>query len=164
MHIRPLLPHEASVFREVRLRALAESPDAFGETLQQAQAQPDSYWETLTDSVTRPDGHVMVLAEQAEQIMGFVCGLLDRYDEHIGHLGGMWVDPAFRSSGVGHLLVASILEWAHQRNHRKLQLWVTEGNLKAIRLYEKMGFVDTGKRDELPSDRSLQIVQMALEL
>ena len=55
MYIRTLQPNEATLLREIRLRALAESPNAFGETLQQAQAQPKTYWEELTNSVTQPN-------------------------------------------------------------------------------------------------------------
>jgi hypothetical protein len=84
MHIRALQPHEAALVREVRLRALAESPNAFGETLQQAQVQPNSYWEELTHSVTQPNSHVMFLAEQAEQVVGFAFGLVDRKDARAG--------------------------------------------------------------------------------
>ncbi|NER79903.1 MAG: GNAT family N-acetyltransferase, partial [Leptolyngbya sp. SIO1D8] len=43
----------------------------------------------------------MFLAEQTEQVMGFAFGLLDRQDAQVGHIGGMWVDPTVRASGVG---------------------------------------------------------------
>ena len=164
MHIRSLRPNETALFRQLRLQALAESPNAFGETLQQAQIQPDAYWEKLTASVTQPDRHVMFLAEQAEQILGFAFGLLDRQDATIGHIGGMWVNPAFRSSGVGSTLLAKLLDWAHQREFRALELWVTEGNEKAVDFYQRSGFVYTGKRDLLPSNPSLQIIQMSLKI
>ena len=164
MHIRTLQPNEAELFREIRLCALAESPDAFGETFQQAQAQPNSYWQNLTDSVTQPDSHVMFLAEQTKQVVGSAFGLVDREDAKIGHIGGMWVDPAFRANGIGAALVAEILTWAHQQKQSKLELWITQGNQKAIGLYERVGFVDTGKRNQLPSNPSLQIIHMSLKL
>jgi ribosomal protein S18 acetylase RimI-like enzyme len=76
----------------------------------------------------------------------------------------MWVDPAFRANGIGRMLVAEILTWAHQYEQNRLELWVTQGNVQAIGLYERVGFIETGKRDVLPSNPALQIVQMALEL
>lgn len=162
MTIRTLQPDEAELFRELRLRALTESPNAFGETLQQAKAQPESYWQKLTESVTQPGGQVMVLVEHAEHIAGFAFGLFDRQDSHVGHLGGMWVDPAFRSNGIGYRLVDAIVAWAGQRHKHRLELWVTEGNHAAIRLYERCGFVETGRRDLLPSRPGLQVIQMAI--
>lgn len=103
-------------------------------------------------------------AEQAEQVVGCAFGLVDREDAKVGHIGGMWVDPTFRASGVGYALVAKILTWADQKRQNKLELWVTEGNVKAINLYERVGFVDTGKRSVLLSNSSLQIIQMSLKL
>ncbi|HEY9629515.1 MAG TPA: GNAT family N-acetyltransferase [Coleofasciculaceae cyanobacterium] len=164
MHIRTLQPHEASLFREVRLRALADSPNAFAETLQQAQTQPQTYWEMLTHSLSQPNSHVMFLAEQAGLVVGFTFGLVDRQDSKTGHLGGMWVDPTCRAQGIGSALIAEVLTWAQQRSQTKLELWVTEGNVKAMGLYKKVGFVDTGKRDVLPSNPALQIIQMSLRI
>jgi hypothetical protein len=40
MHIRPLKPEEASLHREIRLRALQDSPNLFGETYAVAAAKP----------------------------------------------------------------------------------------------------------------------------
>ncbi|MBI4783900.1 MAG: GNAT family N-acetyltransferase [Oscillatoriophycideae cyanobacterium NC_groundwater_1537_Pr4_S-0.65um_50_18] len=164
MQIRTLQPHEAPLFREIRLHALADSPNAFAETLQQAQTQPQVYWERLTHSLSQPNSHVMFLAEQAGRVVGFAFGLVDRQDSKIGHLGGMWVDPTCRGHGVGSALIAEILTWAQQRNQTQLELWVTEGNVKAMGLYRKVGFVDTGKRDVLPSNPSLPTIQMSLRI
>lgn len=164
MYIRKLKSSEAALFRDLRLQALANAPNSFGETLEQAEAQPNSYWQKLTESVTKPDGHIMFLAEQLEQVVGFAFGLRDRQDSKVGHLGGMWVNPNFRSQGVGYGLVEAIIAWGHQLKQERLELWVTEGNRDAIRLYERVGFIDTSKRDILPSNPSLQIIQMALQL
>ena len=162
LNIRLLKPDEVEVFREVRLRALAESPDAFGETWHQAQAQPDTYWERLTESVTQPQGQVMVLAEHADRVIGSAFGLRDRHAPDIGHVGGMWVEPAFRASGVGTALMTRLLTWAEQQEYEILELWVTEGNEGAIAFYRKFGFVETGKRDILPSNPTLNVIQMSL--
>jgi hypothetical protein len=74
MLIRPLKPNEASMFRAVHPRTLADAPHAFGETLQQARSQPGAYWQNLTESVTQPSGQVMILAEDNHQVMGFALG------------------------------------------------------------------------------------------
>ena len=42
--IRCLRPDEWRVWKDLRLHALADSPDAFGETLSSASQRPDSYW------------------------------------------------------------------------------------------------------------------------
>ena len=90
--------------RELRLRALGDAPESFGETAAEAEARPTSYWEDLTRSVTEPGCHVMFLADEGRDPVGSAYGLLDRDRVQAGRVGGMWVDPAWRRRGVGRLL------------------------------------------------------------
>ncbi len=164
MQVRELRRHEWALFRSLRLRALAESPDAFAQTLADAQSRPDSYWIRLAESVTGPSGQIMLIAEEADRPAGLVFGLLDPTQPATGRVGGMWVDPEARGRGVGAALLDAVVAWARARGLQRLELWVTEGNSAAARLYRGAGFGDTGRRDRLPSNPELHIVQMALTL
>ena len=164
MRIRELERHEWALFRELRLRALAESPDAFARTLADARAESDAYWVRLTESVTTPGGQVMLVAEAEGRPVGLTFGLFDKERAKTGHVGGMWVDPAARGRGAGQTLLDSAIAWARARELDRLELWVTEGNGAAVRLCERAGFADTGRRDTLPSNLALQTIQMALNL
>ena len=164
MRIRELQRHEWALFRELRLRALAESPDSFARRFADEQAQPDAHWMRLTESVTIPGGQVMLVAEEDGRPLGLAFGLFDKERPKIGHVGGMWVDPAARGLGAGQALLDAAIAWARGRELESLELWVTEGNGAALRLYERLGFADTGRRDVLPSNPVLQTIQMALNL
>ena len=60
---------------------------------------------------------------------------------HIGILGGMYVDPAYRNLGIGRKLVKIMLRHLKRLEHlRALQLKVVTTNLPAIHLYESFGF------------------------
>ena len=48
--VRPFLAVEWEIYRELRLRALEDSPDAFGATLADAQARPQSFWSERVQS------------------------------------------------------------------------------------------------------------------
>jgi hypothetical protein len=78
MHLRRLEPHEASLHRDLRLRALYEAPDSFGEMFADVPARPSSYWEDLTRSVTESGRQVMFLAYEGNDVLGSAYGLLDR--------------------------------------------------------------------------------------
>ena len=164
MRVRELQRHEWALFRELRLRAFAESPDAFARTLADALAQDDAYWVRLTESVTAPEGQVMLVAEVEDRPAGIVFGLFDKERPKTGHVGGMWVDPAARGRGAGRALLDAAIAWARTRGLDRLELWVTEGNGSAARLYERAGFGVTGRRDVLASNPALQTIQMALTL
>jgi GNAT superfamily N-acetyltransferase len=104
------------------------------------------------------------VAEEEGQPVGLVFGLFDRDDAALGHLGGMWVEPAWRRRGVGRALVAAVIAWARERKLRAVELWVTEGNRGAIDLYAAHGFRATGEEDVLPSDPSFRVSRMMLVL
>jgi GNAT superfamily N-acetyltransferase len=164
MHLRRLASHEVDLHRDLRLRALRDAPDSFGETFAEAAAQPPSYWEDLTRSVTLPGRHVMFLACRGEDVLGSTYGLLDRERTDTGRVGGMWVDPAWRRRGVGRALLEAVFHWAREGGLKRLGLWAPAHNPAAMALYSRAGFQATGARRPLPSDPSLWIVEMEAEV
>lgn len=164
MRIRRLEANETALFKALRRRALADAPDAFGDTHADALARPDSYWEDLTRSVTDPGRHVMFVAESDSAPVGLAFGLRDAEKSDRGRLGGMWVTPEARAHGVGRALTAAVIEWAQSQRFTRLALWVTAINRPAITLYERAGFVATGQRDVLPSNPTLETLEMIREL
>ena len=160
MHLRRLEPHEVSLHRELRLRALQEAPDSFGETFADVAARPSSYWEDLTRSVTEPGRQVMFLAYEGEDVFGSTYGLRERDHSEVGRGGGMWVDPAWRRRGVGRALLQQVFSWAREHGLSRLRLWAPAHSPAARSLYGQAGFRETGERRALPINPILQIVEM----
>jgi GNAT superfamily N-acetyltransferase len=160
MHLRRLERHEVNLHRDLRLRALGEAPDSFGETFADIAARPPSYWEDLTRSVTEPGRHVMFLAYEGVDVLGSTYGLRERDRGEVGRVGGMWVDPAWRRHGVGRALLQQVFDWARQHGLSRLRLWAPAHSPAALSLYGQAGFRETGKRQPLPTDPTLQIVEM----
>jgi len=139
MHLRRLEPHEVSLHRELRLRALQEAPDSFGETFADVAARPLPYWENLTRSVTESGRHVMFLAYEGSDVVGSTYGLLDSENE-AGRVGGMWVEPAWRRRGVGRALLHEVFSGAREHKLRRLGLWAPAHSPTALALYSQAGF------------------------
>ena len=159
MRLRKLELSEVSLHRELRLRALQEAPDSFGETFADVAARPLSYWEDLTRSVTGSGRHVMFLADEGQDVVGSIYGLRDRENE-AGRVGGMWVEPAWRRRGVGRALLQEVFGWAREHKLSRLALWAPAHSPAALVLYGQEGFRETGKRRPLPTNPSLQIIEM----
>lgn len=160
MRLRRLAPDDWRAYREIRLRALATDPDAFGATLAAALARPEStWWERLAliDHVT------VVAQDDAGRPIGMATGgPADR--PGIAGLYGMWVEPAARGRGVGMALVEWVTAWASEAGYPAIGLGVTTTNEAAKRLYERAGFVATGERHPLRDDTDLEMELMVLRL
>ena len=162
MKIRKLEPHEISLHRDLRLCALRDSPYSFAETAADAEAKPYSYWEALTRSVTEPERHVMYLACDGEDIFGSTYGIRDSENNDMARVGGMWVAPLHRRNGIGRVLLESVLSWSREHGFRRLGLWAPSANAAALALYEHAGFRQTGRRRPLPTNATIETVELEL--
>jgi GNAT superfamily N-acetyltransferase len=162
--VRWLRADEAPLFKTLRLRALADAPDAFAHTYDEISAKPDTYWAEMTRSVTEPDRHAMFVAEAETATIGMSFGTIDRERSDRADLGGMWVDPRSRHFGVGRTLGEAVLAWARERGFADIVLWVTEGNAVAEALYERMRFTRTGRSDRRPSNARRAVYEMGRAL
>jgi GNAT superfamily N-acetyltransferase len=132
VELRRLASHEVDLHRDLRLRALGDAPDSFGETFTDAAVRPISYWEELTRAVTEPGRDVMFLACEGNDILDSAYGLLDRACSDAGRVGGMWVGRTWRRRGVGRALLQEVISWGRERRLRRLGLWAPSHNPAAI--------------------------------
>jgi GNAT superfamily N-acetyltransferase len=151
---------EASRFKDLRLAALADSPDAFWTTHAEALAYRDEEW---TDVVQRAqkDEQAIFVAIDDDRWVGMAGLFPDRNVPDALHLWGMWVDPTHRAQGVGAALLAAVLDTAAEVGAPSIYLEVVENNLGARRLYERTGFVPTGITGPI---RELTEIEMVMEL
>jgi GNAT superfamily N-acetyltransferase len=156
--VREVEIDEWELLRDVRLAALREAPYAFGSTYAREAPFTEEQWRGRLSSRS-----VTFFAEVPEGVEP--AGLAGVYEEDgMADLVSMWVRPSARGLGVGKALVTAAADWAKARDHDTLYLWVTETNPGAVRLYERCGFIPTGERQPLPSDKSLQEIRMRREL
>lgn len=164
VRVRALRPDEASLHRDVRLRALRQSPNSFGETYADIAGRSPSYWEDQTKAVTEPGRNVMFVACDDTRANGMVYGLLDRDRRDGGRVGGMWVDPSNRRRGIGREMLAAVIGWCGERELKRLGLWAPAGNPAAIAFYRDAGFRETDNRRRLREGHDLEIVEMTRAL
>jgi len=157
--IRRITPRDVEVFRQTRLRALADSPAAFGSTYAAEAAFPDETWVERVTIAAESSERAMFLAFDGKECIGLAGG----FDGELGvdrQLISMWVAPDHRGTGIASELVDAVLAWAADGGAKTVGLWVTRGNDRAQRLYERMGFAVTGDVQPLPSDPCKDEVRM----
>lgn len=57
-----------------------------------------------------------------------------------GEVAEVYVDPAFRSRGIGRLLLRRAVQLFRERNVTFAAVWTRENNPQALRIYEEAGF------------------------
>ncbi len=142
--VRIIVAADWQRYRDVRLRALKESPDAFGSTYEGSIMFTDEQWKDRLAQAT-PDLDLPMTALVDEQFVCLGWATIPREESHTVHFYQMWVDPEFRGRGLGHTLMETALSWARGRGARTMELEVTCGDRPARRLYERLGFRATGE-------------------
>lgn len=153
--VRLLGGDDWQVWREIRLRALRESPSAFASTYAGEVTQPEGFWR---DRLGNPDA-VSLLATEDGTPVGMGGGYPDR--PGLLHVVAMWVEPSSRGRGVGHALLRAIEGWADTRG-LALHLDVNVANAAARRAYERYGFVGTGETEPLREGSAERVERMLL--
>ena len=102
----------------------------------------------------------MFLACEGEAVYGSTYGLRDLQSSDAGRVGGTWVTPSHRRQGIGRDLLRAVGFWAKEQGFRRLRLWAPAASNAALSLYRQAGFSGTGYRRPLPTNASLEIVEL----
>jgi len=141
-------------WRDIRLRALQDAPNAFGSTHERELAFTESDFRKRLDG---PDPSVIAFV--AGEPVGMGAGFQDA--EGWLHVVAMWVDPRSRGHGVGGLVLNELVNWAGEHGLRA-HLDVASDNSAARRFYERHGFVATGETSPLRPGSNHTIERMDL--
>ena len=164
LEIRRFRPQEWRQYRDVRLRALQDAPNAFGSTFAIERDKPDDYWMARLESAAQSSEQLPLAAEQDGRLVGLVWGVVDPQNPEAIHVIQMWVDPGARGKGCGFKLLDAVIRWAKERKARSVHLRVTTGDTSATRLYLRAGFRSTGFLEPLRPDSSELTQPMTLSL
>src|SRR5215831_15853456 len=134
IQVRRFAPHEWRMYRELRLRALADSPDAFGSTYEREAARDDAAWEERLRDGATSDAQMPVVALSGETPVGLAWARRDGDDPTLAHLFQVWVSPTHRGRGVGRSLTNAVIAWAQGLGLQTLRLGVTPSHPAALRL------------------------------
>lgn len=163
VRVRELSKGEGLLWRDLRLEALAESPDAFAATYENDAYRPDSDWHEMIDATAADSCSTSLVAEVEAEPVGMAFCRMDR-GRGVGELFAMWVRPSARRCGAGRALLEYALGWMRSQGGTSAELTVTETNTAAVQLYVSSGFVDTGRRESLRRESALKVIAMQRDL
>jgi len=152
-------------FREVRLRSLLDSPQAFGSTYGEESSQTEHAWRDWAAGRWRGGAAVVFAGRRRDgTVVGTATGAEYDAERGVAHVYAMWVAPDARGGGVGRALLDAVIDWARDRGCDRLVLSVTETNVTARRFYEACGFVETGDREPLREGSGTEVLILSKRL
>ena len=144
LSIRRLLPDDAETYRALRLRGLQEHPDAFTSSYAEDSETPL----VTTQRRLAPESADWVFGAFVANELAAVAGLSREpraKNRHKAWVFGMYVAPEHGRRGIGRALLRRIVETARSLpGIEQLVLTVTDSNVAARALYEKVGFRSFG--------------------
>jgi GNAT superfamily N-acetyltransferase len=141
----------------VRLAALRDAPYAFGATWENEKHRTEEEWRTSVVARTR------FVAESDGQALG-MASVGEAGVSRAASVTSFWVHPSVRGKGVADSLLLGVIDWAKQKGDDQLVLWVTEGNTRAEKLYERYGFRRTGASQRIRAGEERLEFEMSVRL
>lgn len=160
VEIRRLSEPDWSLLRTVRLRALADAPEAFGSTHAEELRLSASDWRARLTS-----GAAQFLAVDGDEPVAIGVGLPGASadpDEWL--LVSMWVAGSHRGRRIAQQLIRAVVSAARSAGAARVRLAVVQGNDSALRAYLRDGFVLDGSPYPMDRDASVLEQDMILEL
>jgi GNAT superfamily N-acetyltransferase len=141
INVRALGEEDWQQFRDIRLMALRDSPEAFVATAAQEAQLKEKAWRDRMRRARR------LVADLNGTPVGVVSlGQGDPEHSCTGELFGLWVAPEGRGTGVAWKLVEAGAAQALADGHKNLGYWVGTNNGPAVAFASSFGFRPTGNR------------------
>ncbi len=141
LKITKLPPSRWKEYRDLRLEALRGDPTAFGSSFEDEVNLAEDEWRR------RIKNTLFAMSDDDAPIGMIVCLFNDRpKTRHIADIVGVYVSADHRGQGVGTRMLNHVLSLIRsEKRIVKVKLAVNPEQRAAVRLYEKAGFLVTGR-------------------
>lgn len=145
--IRRIRPGDGPRIRELRLEMLADTPIAYGESLQTASADPLERWLAQAERNAVGCEHATFVAEKDDRFVGTAGGLTDGERTFVV---SVYIAPDHRGQRILAGLIDAVAAWSLASGRSELVLEVAAENPRAIAAYDRLGFRLTGASQPHP--------------
>jgi GNAT superfamily N-acetyltransferase len=144
IEIRQSRQEDMAKFRQLRLKALHDHPEAFSADYQAHLEGGDAIWKRYLDI---DESARLYLAFHGSDLIGMTSVRLGGSPKirHNAEILGVYLLPEWRGLGIANALINACCNWARSSGAVVARLGVTAVDQPALRCYERCGFVITGR-------------------
>ncbi len=149
--IKPIPVERWKEYRELRLEALKDEPQAFSSSYSDAFNKDDEEWKRQLQNYLEEKESIMLFAEREGETVGMLGVFWEEREKtrHICNLFGFYVQKEYRNKGIGKSLIKEIIKKLRlKKQFEKVKLNVVSDNEGALVLYKKFGFEIVGKLEK----------------
>lgn len=162
--VRPIASNDWPAYREIRLNALKDSPQAFGGTWEQEALLPEEDWSARAIASELGQSGRGFFAINKDEVCGLVWCLISDSDPRVANIYALWTAVSVRGQGAGRALLEKCIAWANCKGVRHIRLSVTQDESPAMQLYKSQGFFPVGEPEFLRPGSDLRTQNMELRL
>lgn len=153
-------------YKELRLRALKNNPEAFGQPHEKALLRSDDEWKMLLEKSAYGQKRWLLFAKVSGELVGMVSGTSMKSVEGGVKIQEMYVDSKARGEGIATKLMQALsVELLKNTDRRILRLGVFDTQTVAVSLYKSLGFkVIEAKTEHFPGGYSHESLIMEKNL
>jgi ribosomal protein S18 acetylase RimI-like enzyme len=139
-------------YRDLRLRALKEEPQAYASTYRENADKPDSYWTERLDEASSGQTQWLVFAKQGDNLVGMVGAFMKDHTDIVDIIA-VYVAKEARGKGIAKKLMNAIMvKIKENKQVRKMRVGVNPEQVPALNLYKSLGFIITKKEKMILGD------------
>ncbi len=156
MEIVQLSPDDWQEYRDLRLRALKEDPEAFSSTYAEAALLPEGRWKSRLLDAQKGERSWLCFARERGKLVGMIGAFIDDGAPGTATIVSVYVPIEERGKGIsGRLMEWVLKELSRNASLKRANLAVNKAQLPAIGLYERFGFQCVGTERAQMGDGSL---------
>jgi ribosomal protein S18 acetylase RimI-like enzyme len=150
-------------YRDLRLRALKEDPEAFSSSHAVSQDLPDEFWKKRLADALEGQRSWLLFAKDNDKLVGMIGAFVDDGSTDTATVVSVYVPKEERGKRISARLMAEMLRALSETSSlRKAQLMVNVNQVPAVRLYRGFGFHEIGRQPSITGAGQL-VEQMVME-
>lgn len=145
--IRRIQVGEHLLYRDIRLRALKEDPNAYSASYESAIERTEERWRDQADGSAQGTEQAIFIVFDNDVPIGLSAVYRDKKSKNEAEVFQVWVRSDHRNKGIGVLIMDTVLEWSGQNGYEEIIATVSRTNRKALGFYLKYGFTERTESD-----------------